>query len=247
MDHHGGVAELAVSLLSSAIAGLAVAIFSQVRRRRQIERLRAFFGVQPGSRPLIIVSQHESLTSTTSVHLHDAAGVVEMAAMLMRCGGEPDLVGQDQAPPSLGSVTEVCVGGPRTSARVATHLRLLLPGVTYEVDEPGFPITVGGRRYVAEGDLTHVLLAKVYGPQGGSPVFLISGQFAEDNRAAARYLTRHHAELMRRYGRTDRFAVILRLRGVAVYGNDAVEAVDHVTPAAFAAGDSDGIPSHFDG
>lgn len=238
-----GVAELGISLLSSAIAGLAVTLFSRLRRRRQIERLRAFFGVQPGSRPLIIVSQHHGIASQTSVHLHDAAGVVEMAALAMRCGGEPDLVGQHQAPPSLGSVTEICVGGPNSSTRVATHLRLLLPGVTF-ADGPGSTITAGGQRYTAGGDLTHVVLAKVYGPQGGAPVFLISGQEAADNRAGARYLTRHHHELMRRYGSKGQFAVVLRLRGVVQYGNDAVDHATHITATAFAGpADTDGAPT----
>jgi hypothetical protein len=229
------MAELGISLLSSAIAGLAVAVTSWVGRRRRIDRMRAFFGVQPGSRPVLIVSHHHSSPSPHSVHLHDAAGAVDLAATLMRAGAEPELVAQDEPRASLGAVTEVCLGGPTTNARTATHLRHLLPGVTfapYEQDH-GHTIRVGDRSYRVDGGVTHVLVAKVYGPQGGAPVFVVSGQWAAGNRAAARHLARHHRDLARRYGPTGPFALVLRLRGVQDYGVDSVDHVDHVTTAAF--------------
>lgn len=224
------MAEIAISLLSSAIAGVAVAALSWLGKRRRIDRMRAFFGVQPGSRPVLVVAQHHASPHDMSVHLNDAASAVDLAATLMRCGAEPELVGQHQAPASLGGVTEVCVGGPDSNARTATHLRLLLPGVTFPTHDD---MVVGEHRYRAEGDLTYVLVARVHGPQGGAPVFLVSGQWSAGNRAGARFLARHHRDLARRYGPTGPFALVLRLRGVHEYGSDAIDDVTHVTSTAF--------------
>jgi hypothetical protein len=230
------MAEIGISLLSSAITGVAVAVLSWLGRRRQLERMRTFFGVQPGSRPLVIVGQHSESAHDLSVHLNDAAGAVDMAAMVIRCGGEPDLAGQHQAPNSLGPVVEICVGGPYRNARSAVHLRLLTPGVTFAeyADDPTITITVGDDRFSMDGDVTYVLVAKVFGPQGGAPVFLLCGQTAFGNRAAARYLTRHHGALVNRHGVTEPFAIVLRLRGVYEYGTEAVEHLEDVSEAAFA-------------
>lgn len=225
--------EIGISLLSSAITGVAVAVLSWLGRRRRIERMRAFFGVRPGSRPLLIVGQHAASTHDMSVHLNDAAGAVDMAAMVRSCGGEPQLLGQHQAPKALGAAVEMCVGGPYRNARTATHLRLLAPGIEFAEDRDDPAITIGGDRYSREGDVSHCLLAKAFGPQGGAPVFLVCGQASFDNRAAARYLTQHHRDLARRHGLTGRFAVVLRMKGVDEYGTDAVDAVEDVSRAAF--------------
>jgi hypothetical protein len=229
------VAEIAISLLSSAITGVAVAVLSWLGRRRRIERMRAFFGVRPGSRPLLVVGQHAASVHEMSVHLNDAAGVVDMAAMVMTCGGEPELVGQHQVPKALGAVAEMCVGGPYGNSRTATHLRFLAPGIELAVydEDPSMTITIGDDGYSRDGDVSYALLVKTFGPQGGAPVFLICGQTALDNRAAARYLTQHHRVLARRYGLTGRFAVMLQMKGVYEYGTDAVDVVEDVSLAAF--------------
>jgi hypothetical protein len=65
-------------------------------------------------------------------------------------------------------------------------------------------------------------------------VFLVCGQIALANRAAARWLVTHHDELARRHGRDGRFAAVVRLRGADAYGTDAVDSVEDVTDAAFA-------------
>lgn len=232
------MADLGISLLSSAIAGVAVSVLSWLGRRRRVERMRTFFGVRPGTRPLLVVSRHASSPHGLSVHLNDAAAVVDVAAMVMRCGARPELVGHDQVPAALGAVTEVCVGGPVTNARAAVHLRLLVPGVHYAddyADDPSLTITVGDNRYRMDGDVTHALVAKLFGRMGGAPVFLVCGQSAYSNRAAARYLVEHHRELARTHGLSGRFALVLGLRGVYEYGTDAVDWVTDVTAAAFVA------------
>lgn len=234
--HHWAVSELGISLLSSAIVGVAVSVLSWLGRRRRAERTRQFFGVRPGSKPLLVVARHASSPDERSVQLNDAAAVVDVAATLVSCGTRPELVGHDQAPAALGVVTEVCVGGPTSNSRVATHLRLLLPSVDYarHADDPSLTITVGGKSYKRDGDLSYALLAKVFGPNGGAPVFLICGQLALSNRAAARYLAERHRVLARAHGLDGQFALLLSLRGVFEYGTDAIRSVEDVTAPAFA-------------
>jgi hypothetical protein len=234
-EHYAAVTELGISLLSSAIAGVAVSVFSWLGRRRRADRMRALFGLRPGAQPLLVISRHWSSSNERSVHLNDAAAVVDVAATMMRCGAQPELVGHDQAPAALGAVTEVCVGGPHTNSRTAAHLRLLVPGIQHAkyTDDPSMTITVGGSGYPMDDDVTYVLVAKAFGRNGGAPVFLISGQLAISNRTAARYLVEHHRELANTYGLAGRFAVLLQLRGVDEYGTDAVELVENVTASAF--------------
>lgn len=228
--------ELGISLLSSAIVGVTVSVLSWLRRRRRTERTQQFFGVRPGARPLLVVARHASSPNERSVQLNDAAALVDVAAALVTCGAQPEIVGNDQAPAALGAVTEVCVGGPSANSRAATHLRLLLPGVEYAAypDDKALTIKVGGTSYPRDGDLSYALVAKLFGRNGGAPVFLIAGQLALSNRAAARYLAEHHWDLASRHGITGRFALIVSLRGVFEYGTDAIESVEDVTASAFA-------------
>jgi hypothetical protein len=231
----GGVTDLAVNLLASVISGLAVWLFTWLGRRRRTERQRAFFGVRPGTRALVVVSRHMSSPNDLSVHQDDAAAVVDLAAMVRACGGETDLVGNDRAPAALGAVPEFCIGGPGSNARIAVHLRLLVPGVDLAGRDRGLDLTVGARTWSRDPDTVHALVARLHGPAGGAPVFLVCGQTARANRAAARWLVANHIELARRHGTGGRFAVVVRLRGADAYGTDAVDSVTDVTADAFTA------------
>jgi hypothetical protein len=232
--------DLAINLLASVIAGTAVWVLSWLRRRQRTQRMRSFFGVGPESRALFVVARHYSSPEELSVHREDAAAMVELAAMVMACGGRSDLVGFDGAPAALGAEPEFCVGGPSTNPRTAAHLRLLLPGIRFEHDDDR-------RRFLRIGDrpprelprnagdgVVHAVVAKAYGSPAAAPVFLVCGATALSNRAAAHHLVRHHRDLARRHGTTDAFALLLSLRGLRSYGIDAMVETEDITDEAFA-------------
>lgn len=62
-------------------------------------------------------------------------------------------------------------------------------------------------------------------------MFLLSGQTANSNQAAARYLAKHHERLARTYGR-DSFCVVLKVINSDAYGPDVTELVADVSAAA---------------
>jgi hypothetical protein len=183
----------------------------------------------------MVVSRHMSSPNELSVHQDDAAAVVDLAAMVRACGGETDLVGNDRAPAALGAVPEFCTGGPGSNARIAVHLRLLVPGVDLGGPDRRMDLTVGARTWSRDPDTVYALVAKVHGPRGGAPVFLVCGQIARANRAAARWLVTNHDDLARRHGVDGDFAAVVRLRGADAYGTDAVDSIDDVTAEAFTA------------
>jgi hypothetical protein len=210
-------------------------IATRVSRLARIGRMWAFFGVNPDAPALIILPRHASSPRDLSVHRDDATTVVELAAMILNCGGRPELVGNDEAPRALGETTELCVGGPEANKRSADHLRLLLPGVhvaSFE-DTSSLAMTIGSTTYAMDGDTSHVLVARIGGTSMAAPVFLIAGQLAAGNRAGARHLVDNHRTLARRYGTDGRFALVLHLRGAAVYGPGSVVDVEDVTADAF--------------
>jgi hypothetical protein len=245
------VRDLLVNLLASVLAGTAVWLSQRVRRHRRVARKRSFFGVSPDAPCLLTVAKHAASPHQNSVHRRDVAALVELATIVRDCGGRADLVPDEDAPQGVGRATEFCVGGPSGNPRMAAHLRALLPGV-HEVpsdatppptapatDGPGYeaelPVTVGSRTFRREaGRAEYVVLARVRGPAGGRPVFLLNGQTARSNLAAARFLAAEHASLHRRYGASRPFCLVLRLVEPTVYGADFTEVAADLTREAFA-------------
>jgi hypothetical protein len=80
-----------------------------------------------------------------------------------------------------------------------------------------------------------VVLARAWGPARGKPVFILAGQTAPTNLAAARYLAGEHRRLFRTYGADRPFCLMLRVVEPAVYGTDFTELVADVTAVAFRA------------
>jgi hypothetical protein len=240
------VRDLLVNLLASVVAGTAVWLFQRLRRYRRAARKRAFFGIRPGVVSLLAVSRHASSPSHLSVHRQDVAALVELATIARDCGGRADLITTDDAPQGVGRVTEFCVGGPSANPRMAAHLRALLPGVRVELPvgpapdgaragARELPLIVGGTTFRREPDrVEYVALARVFGPDGGRPVFILNGQTARTNLAAARYLAARYATLFRRYGAAGRFCLVLRILEPDAYGADLAELVGDLTVEAFA-------------
>ncbi|MBT2481134.1 hypothetical protein [Streptomyces sp. ISL-94] len=204
--------------------------------RRALRRKQAFFGLPTGSDCLFVVNRQMGGTDS-SLHRNDAFALLEISALIKDCGANVQIVTHDGARQGFGERAEFCVGGPVSNARTTAHLASMLPGVRTDVGlEPGHPdrgaIRVGEEKYRWEkGRVEHVLLARLTTGQGSRPVFLLSGQTANSNQAAARYLAKHHVQLAREYG-NESFCVMLKVINSDAYGPDVTELVADVTRQA---------------
>ncbi|MEV6974333.1 hypothetical protein [Kitasatospora sp. NPDC093806] len=225
-----------LGLVASALSAGLGWLGQSLRRRRRLERTRAFLGLPAGSECLIVVNRSIGTGAhARTVTRRDAYALMELAALVKECGAQADLVAHDAAPRGLGGKTELCLGGPVSNDRMAAHLAWGLPGVTISSSQAPLDntITVGGRTYTADQDVAvHVLVARLATPEGGRPVFLISGQTGIANHAGVRHLVTHHRRLTRRYGTDGTFALLLRVVNPNAYGPDVVEQVADVTAEA---------------
>jgi hypothetical protein len=230
--------DVVINLLASAIAAAVAWTAQYLVRYRKIARKRAFFGVRPGAEVLLFVARHYSSPRPQSVHRDDVASLVELATTIPEAGGLPSLVTADEGRREAGRVTEYCVGGPSANPRTAAHLRSSVPGVWFE--EPSeerrnrLSFRVGGHEYQRNpGVEQYAVLARVRQSTSENPVFILAGQTALDNLAAARYLAANFKRLNRLYGRRDNFCLVLRLKETATFGADHVELVADVSTEAF--------------
>ncbi|MFE7526037.1 hypothetical protein ACFU7Y_09960 [Kitasatospora sp. NPDC057542] len=229
------VLNVVLGLVASAISAGLGWLAQMLRRRRRVERVRAFFGLPNGSECLIVVPR----SIGTGSHAHtvtrrDAYALMWLAGLVEECGARPELVAHDAAHRGLGAKTELCLGGPVSNERMAAHLAWGLPGVlvTSGPDPGSNVIVVGERDYTADHDQAHTLLARIATPDGGRPVFLVSGQTGTANQAGVRYLVAHHRDLARKYGQDGTFALVLRVVNPEAYGPDMVEVAADVTADA---------------
>ncbi len=227
--------DLTINLVASALAAVAAWLVQRAISYRRLARMRGFFGLRAGAPSLLIVGRHWSSPRVSSVHRNDMGAIVELGAIVKECGARVDLVPAAEAPKELGKVTEFCIGGPESNPRTGAHLAALLPGVrvtTYDETGDGVPIFVGTERYDRHPhEAAHVVLARAL--PTAHPVFLLIGQTALSNLAAARYLAGHHRELQREYGDRSPFCLVLKVRQPSAYGPDLVELVADGTEAAF--------------
>ncbi|MFJ6480133.1 MULTISPECIES: hypothetical protein [unclassified Streptomyces] len=203
--------------------------------RRTLRRKQAFFGLPAGAECLFVVNRQMG-GKESSVHRNDAFALLEISALIKDCGANVQIVTHAEARQGFGDRAEFCVGGPTSNTRTVAHLASMLPGVRVNMDaeehEDRGAIQVGGESYRwAPGRVEHVLLARLTGAQGGRPVFLLSGQTAVSNQAAARYLARNHERLARTYGK-DPFCLMLKVVNSDAYGPDVTELAADVTRAA---------------
>ena len=203
--------------------------------RRRLRRKQAFFGLPSGSECLLVVNRLAG--SERGVHATDVSALLELSALVKDCGARPRVVQHDTARQGLGEIAEFCIGGPYSNRRMAAHLPNLLPGLTMNVEqeppEDRGMITVAGEAYRPEwGVSEYVVLARLTRGEGGRPVFLLCGQAAVTNQAAARHLARHHKELTRTYGSDGSFVLLLKVINSQAYGPDVVELVADVTQVA---------------
>ncbi|MFF1408966.1 hypothetical protein ACFVX6_04060 [Streptomyces sp. NPDC058289] len=203
--------------------------------RRTLRRKQAFFGLPTGSDCLFVVNRQMGGTDS-SLHRNDAFALLEISALIKDCGANVQIVTHDGARQGFGERAEFCVGGPSSNSRTTAHLGSMLPGVRIIVSSDPVPdrgaITVGGETYRWEkGLVEHVLLARLTAGPGSRPVFLLSGQTAISNQAAARYLARNHRTLAGKYG-DDSFCLLLKVINSDAYGPDVTELIADVTRPA---------------
>ncbi|MDQ0793047.1 hypothetical protein [Streptomyces sp. B1I3] len=203
--------------------------------RRRLRRKQAFFGL-PGNSECLLVVNREAGGGDSAVHRHDVFALLELSALVKECSAHVQIVSHDGARQGFGERTEFCVGGPGSNRRMAAHLQSLLPGVKINTGpEPGpdrAAFQVGSERYRMEsGVAEYVLLARLTGGQDARPVFLLCGQRAITNQAAARYLVRHYEKLLRKH-RGNSFVLLLKVVNSQAYGPDVVELVGDVTRVA---------------
>ncbi|MFE9256967.1 hypothetical protein [Streptomyces sp. NPDC006879] len=203
--------------------------------RRRLRRKQAFFGLPTGSDCLFVVNRQMG-ANEWSVHRSDAFALLEISALIKDCQANLQIVAHESAQQGFGERAEFCVGGPISNVRTAAHLRSLLPGVGVDHDSEERrdrgAIKVGGETYRWEkGLVEYVLLARLTQEQSARPVFLLSGQTAISNQAAARYLARHHEQLARSYRRRS-FCLLLKVVNSQAYGPDVTELIADVTAAA---------------
>ncbi|WP_329580699.1 hypothetical protein OG500_15420 [Kitasatospora sp. NBC_01250] len=232
---------IVLGLLTSAIGAGAGWLAQSLRRRRRLERSRAFFGMPAGTECLLVVNRHSGSPKATSVHRDDVSALMELAVLVNACSARPEVVAHDEVRQGLGHKAEFCLGGPSSNERTVAHLNWRLPGVRFSY-EPGIlgAILVGEQEFVLERSTeetpghSYVLLARLDTGGGGRPVFLIAGQVAIANHAAVRYLVANQRLLMGRHGAHGSFALMLRVVNPVKYGPDVVELVADVTAAATA-------------
>ncbi|MEU9375774.1 hypothetical protein AB0D94_18595 [Streptomyces sp. NPDC048255] len=203
--------------------------------QRALRRKQAFLGLPTGSDCLFVVNRQMGGTES-SLHRNDAFALLEISALIKDCGANVQIVTHDGTRQGFGERAEFCVGGPVSNARTTAHLSSMLPGVRVDTSSERGPdrgaICVGSETYRWEaGSVEYVLLARLTTGRGTRPVFLLSGQTANSNQAAARYLARHHRRLARKYG-GDSFCLVLKVINSDAYGPDVTELVADVSAAA---------------
>lgn len=204
---------------------------------RRLARKRSFFGVLGGASCALVAPRHASSPRPASVHRQDTAALIELAAIVKSCGGRAELVTGDNSQGELGRTTEFCVGGPGANPRTAAYLRSVLVGVRFEPHEASgssFTFRVGATAYAADRKRAeYVVLARHGLSSTPNPIFIIAGQTALANLAATRFLTSRYRSLLRTYGPTGRFCLVLKVIEPLAFGPDFVEIVADATADAF--------------
>ena len=231
--------DLLVNVLASLAAATLGWLSQRLLRYRRMARKQAFFGLGRGAECVLSAPRHVGSSTQHSVHRRDVSALVELATIAKECGATVEMASDDEVPAGLGRLTEFCVGGPDANARTAVHLRSMLPGIRYEPaaeDDVVAPFSVGTATYRrARGSVEYVLLARVFGPTGRRPVFVISGQTARTNFAAARFLATTYRTLAKRYHARKPFCLVLQVVESTFYGPDYAEVAADCTADALVA------------
>jgi hypothetical protein len=242
------MSDLTINLLASAIAGLAVWISQKIFKYRKMARIKAFFGLS-GSTAFLVVAKQARSEYPNSIEQADVSAMVELAVLLKSCDVTPRFFMHHDDVPGVGEEVEFCIGGPMANVRTAAHLRWHFPGITQSLfaqNPDGLTIYVGDKKFSrVRAEVDYALVSRVFVNEERSPIFIIFGQTALANEAAARYLVKERDLLARKYGNSGNFCFVLGVFGREVYGSHFVRFIEDVTEPAFAptppgAGPADG-------
>jgi hypothetical protein len=245
------VEQLALGVGASAITGAAVWSYQRIRVVTRGRIRRRFLGlplVGPARARLIVGGAYwrsgrvaeparpddRSHRAEGHVNQFDMAAMLEIALLLRDVPATVTVLSVAEARGAPAEQVEFCVGGPLANGRTAAVMRRYLPGVTVRPPDADREIeaVVGSRVYRrVRGREEFVLLARVC--RTGRPhVFLVAGQTAITNRAAAAYLTRNLSGLLRRFGDDRTFCLVLRVLEPETHGHHEVEEAADVTDDA---------------
>jgi hypothetical protein len=227
--------QLALGVGSSVVTGSAVWLGQRLRSAGRTRALRGFLGLVGPYRQACRIVVGRNPFSPRMIHQFDVAAMLEVSALVRATGVQPEVLSAEEAADGADQV-EFCVAGPLANSRTEAHLRRYLPGLTVAPaarDSPdSLALLVGGRRFRQDHrEAEYVALARVCRP-GRPHLFILSGQTAITNRAAAVFLAEQRPQLRRRYGDDDTFVLILRVRDTAAYRHREVEEVADVTASA---------------
>jgi hypothetical protein len=232
------IVNIVVGLITSLISAAVVWAWGRARvTRRQRERA-GFFGLSPGDTGRIVAPQ--AFGAPRSVSRNDVFSIVELAKLMRDLRADLDVVGSGEGTYGVGDVTEFCVGGPAANVRMQSHLARFLPGVSVrsyprESHKPAV-IAAGGQEFLREPDAReYVLIARARRPDGGKPLFLICGQTAITNRAAASYLRENYRGISSDHADGTNWCLVLRVVAPSVYGHQMTELAADVSATAFCA------------
>ncbi|WJK40729.1 hypothetical protein O7608_30855 [Solwaraspora sp. WMMA2056] len=233
---NGVVEQLALGVAASAIAGSAVWGYQQLRTGSRIRTERSFLGLpMKGAHPIRIIVGDQAGT-TGQVNRTDMAAVFELAFLLRNTGAAVDLQTAEEARVRRADDTEFCVGGPHSNTRTAAAIRRHFPGLVFPPFDPingtHWTLSVGKRRLLGvKGQVEYVMLARIQ--RTGRPhLFIVAGQAAVANHAAAAYFAQEVPSLRRRFGDTSTFCLGLRVLDSKIYGHHEVEELADLTAEA---------------
>jgi hypothetical protein len=166
--------------------------------------------------------------------------IVELAKLTRDLRAALDVVGSGEGAYGVGDLTEFCVGGPDANLRMKSHLARFLPGVSISPYAPdsqrSLSIIASDQEFLREpSSREYALLAKVKLADGVRPLFLICGQTAITNRAAAAYLRDNYHKISSNHGTVNRWCIVLCVVDRAVYGHRMTEQVADLSASAFSA------------
>jgi hypothetical protein len=231
---NGVVEQLALGVGASAITGAAVWSYQRVRTAARGRTRRAFLGLPAVGRARARLIVGRSHRAEGHVNQFDMAAMLEIALLLRDVPAGVSVLSVEEARAVAADQVEFCVGGPLSNTRTASIMRRYLPGIQVRPATPERPqeVAVGPTVYRRDrGREEYVLLARVCRP-GRPPVFLVAGQTAVTNQAAAARLAAGVPALRHRFGDERTFALLLRVLDPQTHGHHEVEEVADITADA---------------
>jgi hypothetical protein len=226
---------IVIGLVTTVLSGGSVLAWRHMKDARMLRGKAAFFGFRAGGTCLIIMNNHWQKPGSTSHN--DVHTMIEVAGLAHEAGCPISVLPADDLHENNGDRIEFCIGGPTSNPRTAGHMAAHLPGVRYRAyssRRDSGAIVVSGKQFLLDhGQQEHALVAKFIPAHSSSPVIVIYGQRAIDNRAAIHFLKREYRKLAKAVDSVDRFCLIIRVISADTYGYQAAELAADVTDAAF--------------